>query len=119
MKLKLLMFGFIACLLIVVGCDDDPDPEPEVITYTNTIKSIIDANCATSGCHNEGAMSPSFEMHDYATLVTAVGFGNILDAINHDTTNNVIPMPYPPGSAKIDQSDIDDITTWINNGTPE
>lgn len=113
-KYILIFTSLLTVLIFSCGTDEGEDP----ITYTNTVKQIIDTNCGTSFCHGEGAEIPSFEMHTYATLVAAVGFGKILDAINHDESNGVSPMPIG-GAAKLPQQDIDDITTWINEGTVE
>jgi len=51
------------------------------------------------------------------SALAAVQFNRIVGAINHET--GFLPMPYPVGSAKLDQCDIDKVTAWITNGAPE
>jgi len=115
MKINL-TFLFAVGLLAFAACNDPEECDPMGMTYTEDIASIINGNCATSGCH-EMASTSTFEMHDYASTKAAVDFGRILGAINHQT--GFEPMPYPAGSDKLDQCNIDKITTWISDGAPE
>jgi len=114
-------FLIMLCLgLFLASCgDDEEEPatcETADLTYTNDIASIINGSCAVSGCHNAGATA-TFAMSDFAETSAAVGFGRIVGAINH--SDGFLPMPYPSGSDKIAQCDIDKITQWIADGAPE
>jgi len=118
MKLNYL---FIVALfgLFIVACGDDDPPEETCDTvdmrYTSDIASILNGSCAVSGCHVDGSVT--FSMDDYTDALAAVQFNRIVGAINHET--GFLPMPYPVGSAKLDQCDIDKVTAWITNGAPE
>lgn len=119
MKLfKLLFLGILASLIIACG-GDDPDPEPtcetDNLTYTNGASQILNASCAIAGCHVDG--TATFRMDNYDDAFLAVGFGRIIGSINHE--ENFKPMPYPEGSDKLEDCDIDKLTAWINAGAPE
>jgi len=120
MKTNMLFF-FSLLALLFIACNDDPDPpvnecETTDLTYTADIATILNTSCATAGCHEMGSTT-TFEMHDFAAATAAVGFGRIIGAINHDT--DFSPMPYPEGTAKLDDCKINQITAWINDGAPE
>ena len=87
----------------------------EDITYINTVKAILDNSCATSPACHAGNTVASFPMSTYDESVEAVGFGRILGAINQEPGFSSMPR----GGAKLDQALIDNITEWINSGTPE
>lgn len=116
--MKLYSIIFIALIAILsFSCDNDDDGnacETTDLTYTNAIATILNANCATAGCHGEGT---TFEMHNFATATAAVATETIIGAINH--TEGFLPMPYPIGSDKLSDCDIDKITAWIADGAPE
>ena len=44
-------------------------------------------------------------------------FERIVGAINH--TEGFLPMPYPAGTDKLADCDIDKLTAWIADGAPE
>lgn len=118
MKLKYL---FLCALVLAFFSCGDGEEDPMVdecntdnITYTNTVATIFNSTCATPGCH-VGPNTATFPLENYAQSVLAVGFGQIVDAINH--ASNVEPMPR--GADKLEQCDIDKITAWINAGAPE
>ena len=84
-------------------------------TYVKTVKPILDTNCATnSNCHGAGSVT-TFPMSNYDEAVTAVGFGRIIGAINHNTGFQEMPR----GANKLDQDSINYIIAWIEGGTPE
>lgn len=115
---KLILLAILGLLVAACGGDDDNDGMEtcvtENITYDAGASQIINASCAVSGCHVEG--TATFRMDTYDLAFIAVGFGRIIGAINHEA--DFKPMPYPEGSSKIDQCDIDKLTAWINAGAP-
>lgn len=108
-------------LIAISSCDDNPDPvdscDTTGMTYNSDIKEIFDNTCAFSGCHDMDSALSIGSLNDYDNSVAFVEMGRMIGAINHDETFK--PMPYPLGSAKMSQCNIDKITAWINNGTPE
>lgn len=107
--------------IILMSSCEDPDPvdmcDTDSMTYTADIKQIFDATCAFAGCHDMDAASTIGSLSNYDNAVAFVGFDRLLGAINHQETFK--PMPYPDGSAKMSQCNIDKITAWVNAGTPE
>ena len=105
-------------LALFSACSDDtvdPEPETEVekYTYTNHAGPILDAMCATSGCHVSGAQTGSLE--GYTDAKAFVGWGRIKGAINHETDFKAMP----PTGTKMSDEMIETIETWINDGLLE
>ena len=118
MKIRFLLL-LLTTALLVAACNKDDDQdicETTDLTYTNGIAAIINNSCATAGCHNSGTTT-AFPMGNYQEALVAVGFDRIIGAINHES--GFLPMPYPAGTEKLDQCDIDKLTAWINDGAPE
>jgi len=101
----------------VTSCgDDDGDTcDTTNVTYTNSVGTILNSNCATAGCHNSGSANGS--LAGYTDAAAFASFGRIVGAINHDTGFD--PMPYPTGTAKLSDCNIDKIEAWIAAGTPQ
>jgi len=108
-------------IIAISSCDDEPDPvdmcDTTNMTYNSDIKEIFDSTCTFSGCHDMDAALTIGSLTSYDNAVAFVEFGRILGAINHEATFK--PMPYPVGTTKMPQCNIDKITAWINDGTPE
>ena len=112
--LSTLLFGFI----ILTGCYYDQEEQlypnstnnadcNAVLTYNTGIKTIIDANCASSGCHKAGGTSPDLSTY---TLVKANTAKITLRAI---TQKN---MPAPSGMSSCNITKLDN---WIKAGALE
>ncbi len=114
MKLKLSVLCLFSFILIL-SCGGDEECNSTDLTYNNGISTILNTSCASSACHGEGTTT-TFEMYNYATT-TAVDNARIIGAINHDA--GFIPMPLPQGADKLSDCDIEKITAWINDGSPE
>ena len=88
--------------------DPDPDPEPTdpcvEITFSGTVKPIIEANCAITGCHGN-RQSPLFTNDDQ--IIAAAS------RIKARTGAGTMP-PSGPLSA----TDIEAIACWVDAGAP-
>lgn len=116
----------VVLLLILAGCYYDKEDQLYVqpsggsgcdtsnVTYTTTIKTILDNSCALSGCHDAQTKSFGYDLSNYNGAVAGTQ-GRLLGAIRHD--NGFIAMPK--GMAKLSDCDIAKITAWINSGTPQ
>ena len=80
-------------------------------TYTNNVKAIIDANCATSGCHTGVAPTGGLFLDTYQQ-VSAI-------ALNGDLSNRVIVQKNMPPSGPLSNCDMETLQNWINAGAPE
>jgi uncharacterized protein (DUF2141 family) len=75
------------------------------ISWNNEIKSIIDANCAVSGCHVSGGQNPNL-----SNLATAQSNAS---RIKLRTGNQSMP---PRGSRSLSQQEITKIACWVDDG---
>jgi hypothetical protein len=121
-KLSGLFLLTFALFVFSCGKDDGDDPNPSNcdtadLTYTDDIKTILNTNCALSGCHSAAEASMQGAMNDYDAAKAFVAEGRILGAINHE--QGFEAMPRPEGSAKLDDCTIDKITAWVVDGAPE
>lgn len=82
-----------------MGVNEICDP---TISYTNTIKTIIDNNCIS--CHN-GTQSPDLRTYQ----------GNSINGIN--IKNQVVSRAMPLGGT-LTNDEINLISCWVDNGTP-
>jgi hypothetical protein len=85
---------------------------PVTITYTNSIKSIIDNNC--NFCHgnipSNGAPMP---LITYQNVKDAVLTRALIDRISK-VQDAAGMMPY--GGTRLQQSNIDEVIAWKNTG---
>lgn len=88
------------------GCDTTK------FTYAAAIQPILALRC--NGCHSNALASAGVNYSTYAGVKTTVDNGRLLKSINH--TAGVLPMPYPPGSAKIPDCERIKIKKWIAAG---
>lgn len=84
-------------------------------TFMVDIKSIIDNNCATSGCHDATTASHGVQLDTYANVVDNFNHHNFLCTIHHgaDCTH----MPF--NGNQLSASDIELITCWAKGGLVE
>ena len=72
------------------------------VTYSANISTIIEANCAISGCH-AGSVSPDFR--EFNTIQSKS------DRIKVRTQNRTMPK-----NGSLTQQEIDQIACWVDNG---
>lgn len=80
------------------------------VTYTNTVKPIIDISCKS--CHNASNKSGNVDLDGHAALTTSVASGKFLSSIVHDGKASKMPQ----GAPKIEACKIEKIKNWINKG---
>lgn len=117
-KILLLLSIALPLAFFVASCGDDDPDDPNIcntsnLTYTNSIATILNSNCALSGCH--GGASYNGSMANYAEAAAFAAGGRIGGAINHDTGFEAMPQ----NAAKLSDCNIDKIEAWIAAGTPE
>ena len=88
--------------------DDAKDCSATTATYSADIKTIIDGNCATSGCHDGSASLPVFNSYD--------GVFAKRSAIRSRVVAKTMP---PSGKPDLSQAQIDMIDCWVQNGAAE
>lgn len=98
------------------GCDTTN------MTYTGSIKVILDENCALSGCHSTADASGGYDLSIYdgssgpnAGSLQAAIFGRLVGTITWSPGFSQMPQ----GSAQLSSCNIDKIKAWANAGAPE
>jgi len=108
-------------LLLFVSCTNDTESDlldnqaPVTITYTNTIKSIMDANCISCHGANPSNGAPN-SITTYQNTKDAVLFLGLIDRISKSQGASGM-MPY--GGTRLPQTTIDQVIAWKNNGFPQ
>lgn len=84
-------------------------------TYTDNIKSIMDVNCAYSGCHDASTKADGINLSTYATVAAESARARFMGCMEHDGSYNRMPE----GAAQLNTSDLQKIYCWIQSGTPQ
>ena len=87
------------------------------VTYSGTVKPIIDDNCVT--CHSGQAPSGNVRLENYEDISTAGAippgtYGSLYGTISHAEGNS--PMPQ---GGKLSDCSIEQIKVWIDAGMPD
>lgn len=114
---------YVALLLTaagMAGCESttyedlrDPAAPNGLVTYSGTIKEIVDANC--NMCHSPGGISEFRPLTNYTQLKAAVENTNLLDRIQRRSGEE----GAMPQTGRMPQDKIDLILQWAQNGLPE
>jgi len=112
------MAGF--CLFLLVSCNKEDTPDTVdctglTPTYTSDIKTILDASCAKSGCHDATSMANNINLSTYTSARNVSQGNRFLGAVQHKSGF----MPMPQDGPKLSQDKIDLLTCWVQNGSPE
>lgn len=110
MENKILVLATMIAVLVAGACKKKPQCDGSNPTYTANIKSIIDSNCNSSGCHNTGSGNGVFTT--YTGLKPNLDNGSFKKAVLEDQT-------MPDGSAKLSRDQLNKIQCWSENGYPE
>jgi len=79
-------------------------------TYSTDIKPIMEASCATPGCHGNGAKQGGFDLSNYNGCKAAKD--RLDGAVQH--LSGYAPMP--DGAPKLSDANIQKISCWVKNG---
>lgn len=118
-KFAIFVFVFIAAASVLIGsCGKDrdtsppppppPPPGPVAGPLFINARSVIVANCATSGCHTGTSPQAGINFSQDAVIVAN------RDRIKARAIDG-IPTPMPPNGL-MSQTNRNIITTWINAG---
>ena len=109
---------FLICLTVIVtsiGCKHEVIVTEDCTgispTYTNEIKAILDARCASSGCHDGNSSAAGVVLDTYNSAVSESKKDKFMGSIRHSSGYN--PMPV---GGKLDDISIKKIACWIQNG---
>lgn len=112
-------FAVLFLSLLVTSCKEDT---PDTVdcsglspTYTSDIKAILDNNCTTSGCHNSSDLANGMDFSNYASASGISQGDRFLGAINHRSGFSAMPQ----NASKLSDSNIELLTCWVENGSPQ
>lgn len=74
------------------------------VTYANDVSKIINAKCASAGCHVVGAQLPDLS-----------DFNKVKSSVDRVKARAIIDRTMPPG-APLTPCEIDKLNKWINDG---
>src|SRR4051812_10157398 len=105
---------FLTVTLFTVSCTfEKAKPLPvgctSTIFYVTDVKPIIDAKCATSGCH-EPAGSGTGDFTDFAQLKAAVDNGTF--------KNDVFILKTMPQGGSLSEDELGKLRCWLDQGAP-
>ena len=107
--------------VLVSSCSNDSSDDLsgnidlDEVTYTNTVKSIIDNNCIM--CHAATPINGApMSLTTYENVKQAVLNRGLLDRISR---TQGAPGMMPNGGTRLPQALIDKVQAWANNGLIE
>ena len=120
-KNTLLISTLLLGTVLVSSCTNDSSndllgiEDLDEVTYTNTVKSIMDNNCIS--CHAATPINGApNSLTTYENVKEAALNGGLLDRISR---NQGAPGMMPSGGTRLPQAVINQVTTWSNQGLIE
>lgn len=114
--MKRVMCLFVSFSVIITACKKDKEettPSDEVdcstVTYSGTIKPIINSKCATAGCHAAGSVNGDYTT--YAGIKAKFDNGTLKKEVITDKTM--------PQNGSLSETQYKQFDCWINAGAPE
>ena len=105
---------FLSAVVLIIACKKEEEPQPTTPckpTYTADIKTIIDAKCALSGCHDGSVPLPNF--NKYPELKARVDNGKVKSFVF-----DLKIMP-PSTATQLTDEEKELLQCWLDNGAPE
>jgi cytochrome c553 len=114
---KINIIIIIICMASFIACKKKTvyDCTGVTSTYTSNVKPIIDAKCATSGCHNDISKADGFDFSNYGQIKTHTTHASFLGSIEHAKGYAAMPQ----NGSKLSDAEIKLIACWIQNGSPQ
>ena len=84
-------------------------------TYTADVKTILDAHCASSGCHSASSHAKGIDLSSYTAAKNESGNDNFMGSIQHASGYNAMPQ----GASQLDDATIKTLSCWVQNGSPQ
>lgn len=114
------------CFILVVGsCAKDKAAQPPSVdcstidkalnTYNLKVKTIMDDNCASAGCHDAIFASAGVNLATYDGSKAAFQAGKVLCTVKQEAGC----LPMPQGGAKLADSLITYLQCWSENNYPQ
>ena len=110
----------LSSVLLMSSCTKDVGADPALlpkvincdsVKYSTTIKPIIDASCATPGCHVPGG-SGSGDFTTFPDVALKVQNGSFKARVIDGTPG------FMPAAGRLPDDQIEKIKCWLNAGAP-
>lgn len=121
MKPCLLVAFSFGSLFFVSSCSKDVGADPALqpttsnvcdsVKFSSTIKPIIDASCATPGCHVPGGSGPG-DFTNFTDITLKVQNGSFKTRVIDGTPS------FMPSTGRLPDAQIDQIKCWLAAGAP-
>jgi hypothetical protein len=103
----------------IMSCGKDEETKVDCAgvtpTYTNGVKAILDASCATVGCHVGQFAANNMDLSTYETAKSVSLNGKVLQSIKHESGAKAMPQD----GTKLSNDVIKIVECWIQNGAPK
>jgi mono/diheme cytochrome c family protein len=110
------IFFFFTFLFLISSCANDSENDlinvPDTVTYNNSVKAIIDANCIA--CHGNSSPAANLSLTNYNQVADSVD--DIIDRIERPQGAQGM---MPQSGTRLPQSSIDIIKKWRDDGLDE
>ncbi|MBK7443415.1 MAG: cytochrome c [Bacteroidetes bacterium] len=113
MKLIAICSLVITTMVVAVSCSASKSAA-KPLTYTENVKPIIDANCAST-CHNAGRPAGGIDLTTYAKVKEHSTTGKLIPAIQHADGAKAMPKK----ADKLSDANIAVIVNWAASGAAE
>ncbi len=113
MKLIGIFVFALTTMVVSVSCSASKSAA-KPLTYTENVKPIIDANCAST-CHNAGRPAAGIDLTTYAKVKEQSTTGKLIPAIQHAEGAKAMPKK----ADKLSDANIEIIVSWVASGAAE
>lgn len=117
---KILLGSFLIGIALIYSCKKSStattyDCTGITPTYTNNVKAIMDANCATSGCHSAGSKAAGKDFSSFNATSSNASSNSFMGSMQHLSGYSSMPK----GASKLSDADLQTLYCWIQNGKPQ
>lgn len=111
---------FLLAAISIIACTKETvatsvDCGTTAVTYEGNVKNIIQASCATAGCHDATTRADGKNYSTYALVASEANKAAFLGSINQLSSYKSMPQ----GSSKLSDAQIKILTCWVNGGKVE
>lgn len=114
-KLTLIAIGLTLTTVFACTKSTNYDCTGVTSTYTNNVKPILDAKCATSGCHNDVSKAKGIDLSNYGQVKSHGSHGSFMGSMEHRSGYEAMPK----GGSKLSDAELKLIGCWIENNMPQ
>jgi hypothetical protein len=120
MKSTAIILSIFSVLMFNQSCKKETTPQTfdcagVAPTYNGEIKAILNASCATQGCHSASSNAAGRNYSTYSAAKSNASSDAFLGSIQHLSGYSAMPK----GASKLSDANIKLLSCWKQNGFPE